>query len=84
MDALSMDLYGQLPPLALGAVSVAVVDGLAHLWGRSIMHRDIKPSNFLVNSAGQVKLGDFGVSKQMAQSIAWSYVGTKVTNKNRE
>lgn len=40
--------------------------------------RDIKPSNFLVNSFGEVKLADFGVSKQMAQSIAWSYVGTKV------
>lgn len=78
MDALSLDLYGQLPSAVLGAVSIAVVDGLAHLWARSIMHRDIKPSNFLVNTAGEVKLADFGVSKQMAQSIAWSYVGTKV------
>uniref|UniRef100_A0A914GPH0 mitogen-activated protein kinase kinase n=1 Tax=Globodera rostochiensis TaxID=31243 RepID=A0A914GPH0_GLORO len=78
MDALSLDRYGQLTPPVLGAISVAVIDGLKYLWELHIMHRDIKPSNFLVNSAGQVKLADFGVSKQMAQSVAWSYVGTKV------
>ncbi|KAL7071668.1 hypothetical protein ACQ4LE_009392 [Meloidogyne hapla] len=78
MDALSLDLYGQLEPPVLGACTVAIVDGLTHLWANSIIHRDIKPSNFLVNSFGEVKLADFGVSKQMAQSIAWSYVGTKV------
>jgi serine/threonine protein kinase len=78
MDALSLDRYGKLPPPVLGAVSVAVVSGLEYLWSRNIIHRDIKPSNFLVNTSGDVKLSDFGVSKQMAQSIAWSYVGTKV------
>ncbi|KAH7711387.1 dual specificity mitogen-activated protein kinase kinase 5-like isoform 1 [Aphelenchoides avenae] len=78
MDGLSMDRYGKLPPVVLGAVSVAVVNGLGYLWSRNIIHRDIKPSNFLVNTAGDVKLSDFGVSKQMAQSVAWSYVGTKV------
>nr|CAD2149365.1 unnamed protein product [Meloidogyne enterolobii] len=77
MDALSLDLYGQLHPLVLGACTVAIVEGLKHLWIVSL-YIDIKPSNFLVNSFGEVKLADFGVSKQMAQSIAWSYVGTKV------
>lgn len=33
------------------------------------MHRDIKPSNILVNSTGQFKLCDFGVSKQLFESI---------------
>ncbi|KAL3108320.1 hypothetical protein niasHT_014469 [Heterodera trifolii] len=78
MDALSLDRYGQITPHVLGAVSVAIMDGLKYLWELHIMHRDIKPSNFLVNSSGQIKLADFGVSKQMAQSVAWSYVGTKV------
>ncbi len=39
---------------------------------------DIKPSNFLVNSVGRVKIADFGVSKQLEQSVARSFVGTNV------
>ncbi|TKR96984.1 hypothetical protein L596_010919 [Steinernema carpocapsae] len=42
----------------------------------SITFPDVKPSNFLVNSRGQVKLSDFGVSKQLDRSVAQSYVGT--------
>merc|ERR1712061_112739 len=41
------------------------------------MHRDIKPSNILVNSKGQVKLWDFGVSAYLIDSIARSFVGTR-------
>ncbi|KAI1713594.1 protein kinase domain-containing protein [Ditylenchus destructor] len=78
MDGLSLDRYGKLPTDILGGVSVCVVNGLDYLWSRNIIHRDIKPSNFLINRKGDVKLADFGVSKQMAQSVAWSYVGTKV------
>jgi len=39
MDALSLDLYGQLHPLVLGACTVAIVEGLKHLWDNSIIHR---------------------------------------------
>ena len=42
-----------------------------------VMHRDIKPSNMLVNSNGEVKLCDFGVSAQLINSIANSFVGTR-------
>lgn len=40
------------------------------------MHRDVKPSNILVSTRGQVKLCDFGVSRQLVNSIATTYVGT--------
>lgn len=40
------------------------------------MHRDIKPSNVLVNSKGQIKLCDFGVSGELVNSIADTFVGT--------
>jgi serine/threonine protein kinase len=40
------------------------------------MHRDLKPSNILVNSRGQIKLCDFGVSSELDGSIAETFVGT--------
>ena len=40
------------------------------------MHRDIKPSNILVNSKGQIKLCDFGVSGELVNSVADTFVGT--------
>ena len=39
-----------------------ILSGLAFLHSQSIMHRDIKCSNILMNSTGQVKLADFGMS----------------------
>lgn len=43
----------------------------------AIMHRDVKPSNILVNSAGEIKICDFGVSGQLIDSMANSFVGTR-------
>jgi mitogen-activated protein kinase kinase len=40
------------------------------------MHRDIKPSNVLVNSKGHIKLCDFGVSSELENSVADTFVGT--------
>lgn len=37
---------------------------------------DIKPSNILFNSSGQIKICDFGVSGELINSIADTFVGT--------
>lgn len=38
--------------------------------------QDIKPSNILCNSSGQIKICDFGVSGELINSIADTFVGT--------
>jgi mitogen-activated protein kinase kinase len=61
----------------LGKIAEAVVEGLNYLYNEhKILHRDIKPSNILVNSRGQIKLCDFGVSGELINSIANTFVGT--------
>lgn len=36
----------------------------------------MKPSNILLNSAGQIKICDFGVSGELINSVADTFVGT--------
>ena len=42
-----------------------------------VIAADVKPSNILVNSRGEIKLCDFGVSGQLIDSMANSFVGTR-------
>jgi len=76
MDGGSLDRFHRIPQNVLGRVAVAVVKGLRYLWDLKIIHRDVKPNNVLVNTRGEVKLCDFGVSIQLVNSIAKTYVGT--------
>lgn len=58
--------------------ALQVLKGLSYLRDKhAIMHRDVKPSNILVNSAGEIKICDFGVSGQLIDSMANSFVGTR-------
>jgi hypothetical protein len=58
-----------LPERGIAPVSLSIVRGLAYLHARGIMHRDVKPENVLVNKHGVIKLGDFGISRQMNEAM---------------
>eukprot|EP00128_Syssomonas_multiformis_P018141 Colp12_sorted_trinity150504_noHs@12349 len=62
----------------LGKIAISVLRGLIYLReAHKIIHRDVKPSNILVNSAGEIKICDFGVSGELINSMANSFVGTR-------
>ncbi|CAJ1952134.1 unnamed protein product [Sphenostylis stenocarpa] len=62
----------------LKVVARDILEGLASLHERHITHRDIKPANILLDSKGEIKIADFGVSKLMCRTLEAcnSYVGT--------
>ncbi|EPQ51105.1 kinase [Gloeophyllum trabeum ATCC 11539] len=81
MDKGSLDgIYKKIGPIDIEVVSkvaLAVLEGLTYLYDvHRIIHRDIKPSNILFNSEGQIKICDFGVSGELINSIADTFVGT--------
>lgn len=70
-------VFGPVRVDVLGKIAEATLGGLTYLYSKHhIMHRDIKPSNILVNSRGSIKLCDFGVSGELINSIADTFVGT--------
>lgn len=82
MDGGSLDLVikkaGKIGEKYLRKITQAVLRGLSYLREKhQIIHRDVKPSNILVNSSGEIKICDFGVSGQLIDSMANSFVGTR-------
>ncbi|MDX2706567.1 serine/threonine-protein kinase [Streptomyces sp. PA03-6a] len=70
MELVEGDSLGQLLEAGhvLGAEHVAVVAaqaaaGLAAAHQQGIVHRDIKPGNLMLDAAGSLKIGDFGIAR---------------------
>ncbi|CAD6576166.1 MAG: MAP kinase kinase (MEK) [Tremellales sp. Tagirdzhanova-0007] len=71
-------LKGLIPKTVGPRLSMALFCELDRLPAFALVSRpvDIKPSNILANSVGEIKICDFGVSGELINSIANTFVGT--------
>eukprot|EP01083_Nonionella_stella_P185700 677753_1 len=68
-----------IPEPALAIISMNLLQGLHILHTqKKQVHRDLKPSNLVMNARGEAKLTDFGISRELKDSLGKcrSYVGT--------
>lgn len=73
MDAGSLadiiDEHKTIPwPLAT-YIMARVFAGLEYSHKQKIIHRDMKPDNLLINTKGEVKITDFGISKALERTV---------------
>ena len=54
---------GPLPIADAIRAILAIINGLDAAYRSGILHRDVKPANCFVSSSGEVKVGDFGLSR---------------------
>lgn len=73
-----VDTGGCKSEAVLANISGRVLKGLQFLHGTHQLHRDIKPGNLLINHFGDVKVSDFGIVREMENSVAkaTTFVGT--------
>ncbi|KAJ1284245.1 hypothetical protein BS78_03G190500 [Paspalum vaginatum] len=62
-DVLSRRGGRGIPERALAEVAARCLRALAHVHSRGVAHLDLRPDNILANSKGDVKIGDFSVSR---------------------
>lgn len=81
LDAGSLDdvlRLSKFPVPAIRVVSAQLLRGLDSLHSQKLMHRDIKPSNICLSSRGDAKFTDFGIAREVTETVgvAKTFVGT--------
>ena len=46
-----------------------MISGIDYVHRKKILHRDLKPANIFLTSKFQAKIGDFGISKSLGQTL---------------
>ena len=51
---------------------IDILQGIKYLHNSKIIHRDLKPDNIMLNNCGNAKIGDFGISKQLTDTVKYA------------
>jgi serine/threonine-protein kinase len=57
-----------IPADQAAAIASATASALSFAHQRNVIHRDVKPGNVLIDTAGQVKVADFGIARAIGAS----------------
>ena len=67
-----------MPEATLRNILVQIVEGLAYMHKHGFFHRDLKPENVLCNGTESIKLGDFGLAREIRSRPPFTdYVSTR-------
>ncbi|MEM8864358.1 MAG: serine/threonine-protein kinase [Planctomycetota bacterium] len=70
---------GALPWRLATEVAIKVCRALSHAHAEGVIHRDLKPANLFLSAEGEVKVGDFGLARDLNQhrlTVEGQTVGT--------
>jgi serine/threonine protein kinase len=67
---------GGLPTQEAFGICIQVARGLEAIHEAGIIHRDLKTPNIMCDDSGVVRLMDFGIAKELAESAATGLTGT--------
>jgi len=73
--AARIDRGGPIPIDQAIALMIACSDGLAAIHACGMIHRDIKPANIFLTTAGEPKIGDFGLARQASGADRMTVTG---------
>lgn len=46
-----------------------MIEGIGYMHSQGLVHRDLKPSNILLDSAGHLKIADFGLAREVSSRM---------------
>lgn len=73
----ALEKFGKLTPMRALDLLDAVLQGLAAAHRAGILHRDLKPENVFLADDGRIKLGDFGLARDVnSNTSTGSLLGT--------